>query len=137
VKGSIVAQDPTEQGIRRALNLGHTLGHALESFFLHQGTPILHGQAVALGLLAEAHLAHGQGVCSEPLLLEIEETILSQYPLLPIERSDISALVRLLRHDKKRVAGAHRYVALAAPGQYDVNAAFTDAEARKAFATLL
>jgi len=137
VKGAIVAQDPTEQGLRRALNLGHTLGHALESYFLAQGNPILHGQGVALGLLAEAYMAHKQKVCSPELLAQIEETILSQFPLLPIERSDIPALVRLLRQDKKRTAGMHRYVALAAPGQYNYSATFTDAQARSAFAILV
>jgi 3-dehydroquinate synthase len=137
VKGNIVAQDPTEQGLRRALNLGHTIGHALESFYLHKGTPILHGQAVALGLLAEVFLATEQGFCVPEGLAQVEETILSQYPLLPFEKSDIPQLVKLLRHDKKRFEGKHRYVALTQPGTYNINGTFTDAEARKAFAMLM
>ena len=137
VKQAIVAQDPREQGLRRALNLGHTLGHALEGLFLQAGTPILHGQAVALGLLGEAFVAHRQGACPADLLAEIEETVLSQYPLLPYEKSDLPALVRLLAKDKKRLGKTLRYVALQAPGRYDVDATLTAAEARQAFAYLM
>jgi 3-dehydroquinate synthase len=137
VKGNIVAQDPTEQGLRKALNLGHTIGHALESFFLEAGTPILHGQAVALGLLAEVFIATEQGLCVSEGLAQVEETILSQYPLLPYEKKDIPHLIKLLQHDKKRVGKTLRYVALTKPGVYNVEGTFTEAEARKAFAMLM
>ena len=137
VKLGIVRQDPTEQGIRRALNLGHTLGHALESFFLEAGTPILHGQAVALGLVGEIYLATLQGRCVLEGFHQVEETILSQYPLLPIEKGDVSRLIKLLYKDKKRVGSTLRYVAVAQPGRYDIDATFTEAEARKAFSVLL
>lgn len=137
VKLGIVRQDPTEQGIRRALNLGHTLGHALESFFLEAGTPILHGQAVALGIVGEIYMATLQGRCVPEGFHQVEETILSQYPLLPIEKGDIPRLLKLLYKDKKRVGSTLRYVAVAQPGRYDVDATFTEAEARKAFSVLL
>ena len=137
VKGNIVAQDPTEQGLRKALNLGHTIGHALESFFLEAGTPILHGQAVALGLLAEVFIATEQGLCVPEGLAQVEETILSQYPLLPYKKKDITHLIKLLQHDKKRVGKTLRYVALTKPGVYNVEGTFTEAEARKAFALLM
>ncbi len=137
VKQRIVAEDPREQGLRRALNLGHTLGHALEGFFLHAGTPILHGQAVALGMLGEAWVAHRQGACGAELLAEIEEAVLCQYPLLPYEKADIAALVRLLAKDKKRLGTQLRYVALHQPGRYDIDATLTPAEARQAFAYLM
>lgn len=57
VKQRIVTEDPTEQGIRKALNLGHTAGHAFESFALSNNAPILHGYAVAYGLICELYLS--------------------------------------------------------------------------------
>ena len=56
-KQSVVAQDPHEKGLRKSLNLGHTIGHALESVLLHKETPVLHGYAVAWGLLGELYLS--------------------------------------------------------------------------------
>ena len=58
VKEQIVEQDPHEHGIRKALNLGHTIGHAFESLALAQGRPVLHGYAVAWGLVCELYLSH-------------------------------------------------------------------------------
>ena len=137
VKEGIVAQDPTEQGARRALNLGHTLGHALESLFLEAGTPILHGQAVALGILGEIFISTQQGICPPQGLDQVEETILSQYPLLPFEKSDIPRLVKLLHKDKKRIGNTLRYVAVKQPGIYSVDGVMTEAEAKAAFRMLM
>ena len=137
VKEGIVAQDPTEQGARRALNLGHTLGHALESLYLEAGTPILHGQAVALGILGELFIATQQGICPPQGLAQVEETILSQYPLLPYEKSDIPRLVKLLYKDKKRVGNTLRYVAVKQPGIYSIDGVMTEAEAKAAFRMLM
>jgi 3-dehydroquinate synthase len=67
VKVMIVQDDPLEKGIRKTLNFGHTIGHALESFFMHSENPLSHGQAVTLGMLAESKMAFEGG------LLPIEE----------------------------------------------------------------
>ena len=57
VKEYFVVKDPTEKNIRKALNLGYTVGHAFESLALHQGRPMLHGYAVAYGLIVELFMS--------------------------------------------------------------------------------
>ncbi len=100
-KSSIVQQDPTENGIRKILNAGHTIGHALESYFLEQGNKILHGEAVAAGLVAEAWLSVKHGLLSREDLDEISGYILRIFGKLTIESSDMLAIAQLCAQDKK------------------------------------
>jgi 3-dehydroquinate synthase len=65
IKQNVVQEDFHEKNIRKTLNFGHTIGHAVESLCLSQGNPILHGEAVAMGMITEAHLAYLEGLISE------------------------------------------------------------------------
>ncbi len=119
VKRRIVAEDPHEQGIRRALNLGHTAGHAFESFALERNAPVPHGFAVAHGLLVEMIISH--------LTLQFPSDELYRYagllrdaysPALQISCKDYPALLNLMRHDKKnRSASEINFTLLCAPGR--------------------
>lgn len=100
-KSSVVQQDPTEQGMRKILNAGHTIGHALESFFLKAGNKILHGEAVAAGLVAEAWLSKKRGILSETELNEISEFILKVFGKLNIGSENLHAIAGLCSQDKK------------------------------------
>lgn len=100
-KSSVVRQDPTEQGMRKILNAGHTIGHALESFFLKAGNKILHGEAVAAGLVAEAWLSKKRGILSETELNEISEFILKVFGKLNIGSENLHAIAGLCSQDKK------------------------------------
>ncbi|MBX2946497.1 MAG: 3-dehydroquinate synthase [Cyclobacteriaceae bacterium] len=100
-KSSVVQQDPTEQGLRKILNAGHTIGHALESYCLKQGNKILHGEAVAAGLVAEAWLSMKRGMLSEIELNEISGYILKEFGKLNIGSENLPVIAGLCSQDKK------------------------------------
>ncbi len=99
IKLQVVTTDPKETGERKTLNFGHTLGHAIESHFLGTPDELLHGEAVAIGMLLEAHI----GLQKELLKKEEFKAILDAlqkiyaFPVLP----DVSELIELCRQDKK------------------------------------
>ena len=104
LKKEIVESDPTEKGIRKILNFGHTAGHALEGYFLDKDA-IDHGHAVALGMLVESYVSMKRGLLSKPIFEEIETVILDWFPIHALENTDIQAIIQLLYHDKKNHSG--------------------------------
>ena len=104
VKEDIVHQDPYEQSIRKALNLGHTIGHAFESFALAKGRPVLHGYAVAWGLVCELYLSYI--VCGFPKdkMYQSIEFIKSHYGRLAFSCKDYDTLYEYMKHDKKNLS---------------------------------
>lgn len=109
VKRRIVELDPCEKGLRRALNLGHTVGHAFESLALHRNRPIAHGYAVAWGLVAEAVLSHIEMQFPSTLLYELVATVYRIYGAFPITCDDYPTLLRYMRHDKKSEHGEYNF----------------------------
>jgi 3-dehydroquinate synthase len=106
IKAQIVAQDPSEKGLRKILNFGHTIGHALESYYLNTETPLSHGHAVALGILLEAKLSQFELGLPVEDFVEIETLLTKFYPLqLP---TDSNAIWVLMQQDKKNVNGEVR-----------------------------
>ena len=101
VKKRVVEEDPTEQGIRRALNLGHTAGHAFESLALQRKSPIPHGYAVAWGLVVELILSHMQLQFPSKELSLLVGYIYENYGAFNITCDDYQALIEYMRHDKK------------------------------------
>lgn len=116
VKRNIVVQDPFEKGLRRALNLGHTAGHAFESLALHRGEPIPHGYAVAWGLVVEAVLSKMIKSLDSTTLYELADYIYRHYSVFNITCDDYDALLNYMRHDKKSEHGEYNFTLLAAPG---------------------
>ena len=112
IKRSIVADDPLEAGWRAVLNLGHTAGHALESMALDAGDDLLHGEAVAWGLLAELHLS---GPALRPAMDRVRDWVRTND--LPRPVVDRAAVLHHLRQDKKNRAGQVRCVVLEAVGR--------------------
>lgn len=101
VKKHVVEEDPTEKGIRRALNLGHTAGHAFESLALHRESPIPHGYAVAWGLVVELVLSHMYLQFPSNELNRLASYIYNNYGAFSITCDDYPALIEFMRHDKK------------------------------------
>lgn len=101
VKKRVVEEDPTEKGIRRALNLGHTVGHAFESLALQRKSPIPHGYAVAWGLVVELVLSHMQLQFPSNELTRLAVYIYENYGAFNITCDDYQALIEFMRHDKK------------------------------------
>ncbi len=105
VKKRIVEADPHEKGIRKALNFGHTVGHAVESFSLQNGRPLLHGEAVALGIVCEAFLSHRMAWLPEESLEAISAFVQRFYPPYFFEKTDFPAILELMKKDKKNKNG--------------------------------
>lgn len=103
VKSGIVALDPTECGLRRALNLGHTVGHAFESLAMERKSPIPHGYAVAWGLVVELVLSHLQLDFPVDELQRFAAYVYDNYGAFDILCKDYDELLRFMRHDKKNV----------------------------------
>jgi 3-dehydroquinate synthase len=109
VKITIIQEDPFESGLRKTLNFGHTIGHALESYFLEQGNPLSHGHAVAFGMLAESKMAVDLNLLSMPDFENIIDRIhiLIQPPQRTIPPAE--ALASWLQRDKKNSAGLRSF----------------------------
>ena len=101
IKQEVVQQDFYEQNIRKNLNFGHTIGHAVESLCLEQGNPVLHGEAVAAGMICEAHLSYLEGLVSEEDQSIIVDNIRRYYPYLDISDFKDEEITAFLLNDKK------------------------------------
>lgn len=117
VKERIVGEDPHEKGLRKALNLGHTFGHAFESLALSQGRPVLHGYAVAWGIVCELYLSSVllgfPSAHFHPTVRFVRET----YGQFSFTCKDYNRLLDYIRHDKKNVGGQTNFTLLAGIGQ--------------------
>lgn len=112
IKNNIVLQDPTEDGMRKALNFGHTLGHAIESHFMSKETTLLHGEAIAIGMVLESFLSFQLNFLSKTEYLEIKNQILTIFGRVEISQLDITEVLNLLQHDKKNEYGKVKFALL-------------------------
>lgn len=121
VKEYFVASDPTEKNIRKALNFGHTIGHAFESFAWDQNRPIQHGYAVAYGMIAELYLS--VHYCNFPLndFEQLTNWLINLYGKFPISENDFDSLFELMTHDKKNEAGKINFTLLSEIGKIEIN----------------
>ena len=101
IKEYYVSRDPTEQSVRRALNFGHTVGHAIESLLLARGAGVPHGVAVAWGMVAELYLSHVLCGLPLPALRTASRLLREGFGSCPVTCRDYDALYRLMQHDKK------------------------------------
>jgi 3-dehydroquinate synthase len=120
IKNKIVMQDPNEKGVRKALNFGHTLGHAIESYFLENEIKktLLHGEAIAIGMVLESYISMQKNLISTDEYLEIKTTINSIYEPVVFEESDRNPIIELLIHDKKNEYGTIKFVLLDGIGKF-------------------
>ncbi|MBR0525863.1 MAG: 3-dehydroquinate synthase [Prevotella sp.] len=129
VKERIVEADPHEQGLRKALNLGHTIGHAIEEWsFKPTPTPLLHGYAVAYGLVGELYLSAVKCHFPTDRLRQTVQFVREHYGTPAITCNDYPALLRLMTHDKKNTAGTINFTLLADIGELQLNQSATDEE---------
>ena len=128
VKERIVDEDPTEQGIRKALNLGHTIGHAFESYAMKSMRPILHGYAVAYGLVCELYLSCVKTGFPVDKMRQVVRFVNENYGKLPITCDDYPALLELMTHDKKNVGDTINFTLLGGVGDIRINQTATKDE---------
>ncbi len=133
VKKHVVDVDPKEQGLRKALNLGHTPGHAFEAWALHRERPVPHGYAVAWGLVVDLILSHLRwGFPSEDLHL-LASYVKAHYATPCITCDDYPELLEYMRHDKKNArVGEINFTLLAAPGDLRLDSLVPDDDIRAA-----
>lgn len=131
VKQRIVTEDPTEKGLRKALNLGHTAGHAFESLALER-KPILHGYAVAYGLVVELYLSCVKAGFPTDKMRQTVQFIKEHYGKMVITCDDYPHLLELMHHDKKNKGNAINFTLLAGIGNLRINQTATEEEIKEA-----
>lgn len=131
IKERIVAEDPHEKGIRKALNLGHTFGHAFESWAMKR-QPILHGYAVAFGLIAELYLATTQTDFPTERMRQTVNFIRAYYGSLPITCNDYPELIELMHHDKKNHGNEINVTLLGGIGDIRIDQTITEEDIKEA-----
>lgn len=121
IKEHFVQQDPREMNIRKALNFGHTVGHALESMAMEQSRPVLHGYAVAWGMISELYLSYRVCALPENSLHDLAGWISDLYGRLDFSKNDYERLFNLMQHDKKNEASRINFTLLKDVGHYEIN----------------
>ena len=128
IKEEIVAADPKEKGIRKALNLGHTFAHAIESWSYKSGNPIHHGYAVAWGLVCELYLSHVKLGFPKEELLNMKYFVKENYGTYDCGCNDYTELIELMKHDKKNESNEINFTLLSDVGEVKINQTATKQE---------
>lgn len=132
VKKRIVEEDPTEKGIRRALNLGHTAGHAFESLALKREDPIPHGYAVAWGLIVELILSHERLGFPSDVLQQLATYVCDKYGSFDMTCKDYPALLDFMHHDKKNESEEINFTLLGNVGNVHIDCNCSEEEIKSA-----
>ena len=132
VKERIVEEDPHEKGIRKALNLGHTIGHAFESLAMQRGDLLLHGYAVAHGLVCELYLSCIKTGFPMDKMRQTVRYIREHYGSYGITCKDYEALIALMKHDKKNMGDSINFTLLGDIGDIRINQTATQEEIKEA-----
>lgn len=138
IKSDIVRSDPYEKGARKALNYGHTIGHAIESYCMDEEkvTTLLHGEAIAAGLLLESYLSHLFTGLPKVDYEEIKSWYKGLHLDIKFDAAQVSEIIAYMQHDKKNVNGEIRFVLLEQIGTFITDQVVPEAELYKAFQQL-
>jgi len=123
IKKEIVQKDPFEKDLRKSLNYGHTLGHAIESYYLDKENKptLLHGEAVAIGIILATHISWESEGFPLKTLNDVTKTVLQHFPKQHFSDNDIEAVIKLMVFDKKNRNGKTLFVLLNDIGQQKTN----------------
>jgi len=135
IKNEVVQIDPTEQHLRKTLNYGHTLGHAIESYFLEseEHDLLLHGEAIAIGMILEGFLSYKLTGLTKNELEDIKKTFLTRYPKTNFTKKDIDIILTLLKFDKKNSHGNINFVLLKSIGKTAIDIKVTPELLKESF----
>ena len=127
IKNDVVTEDPQEKGLRKILNYGHTIGHAVESYSLmNDQQPLTHGEAIAIGMVCEAYLSVTNNSLSTEELQDIATYISGLYPAYHIKEDGFEELLAFMKSDKKNEHGQILFSLLSKIGSCDYNCIVTD-----------
>uniref|UniRef100_UPI004047FD21 3-dehydroquinate synthase n=1 Tax=Algoriphagus sp. TaxID=1872435 RepID=UPI004047FD21 len=132
IKKAVVQVDPKESGLRKILNFGHTIGHAIESFYLTRSQPLLHGEAIAIGMIAEGFLSFEKIGFSFEELNEMSTMLLTIFGKVELDPNDCDRLVELCAQDKKNEGSTQLFTLLPKIGDCTYNIAVTREEIKHA-----
>jgi 3-dehydroquinate synthase len=123
IKNEVITEDPNENGLRKTLNYGHTLGHAIESYLLEHNSKkaLLHGEAIAIGMILATYISSETLAFPKATLERITQTILQNFPKVRFNDLDIEEVIKLLVYDKKNSNGKVYFVLLSDFGQHKIN----------------
>lgn len=135
IKNKVVMKDPTEKELRKTLNYGHTLGHAIESYCLENQTKetLLHGEAIAIGMVLANYLSAELKGFPKEKLEQTTATFLSIYKRYSFTEKDIEQVIHLLKFDKKNTNGKVNFVLLSDFNKYSIDQQVDNELIRKAF----
>lgn len=135
IKNTIVLEDLTENGIRKSLNFGHTLGHAIESYCLENETitTLLHGEAIAIGMILESFISKEKKLLSENDYQEIKYYLKEIYTKMEFSEAAIPKIIELLKFDKKNEFGNIQFALIEGIGKSKINETCTNEIIYKAF----
>ena len=131
IKKEVVQKDPKESGLRKILNFGHTIGHAFESFYLDTERHLLHGEAIAIGMICESHLSYKKSGLSESEMELIQKMLLDVFGKFDFPIEDIPAIVSLCSQDKKNEGKTLNFSLLTQIGKCEYNFNATEEEILK------
>lgn len=131
IKNHIVSADPYENGQRKLLNFGHTIGHAVETASLQTNKPLLHGEAIAIGMICETYLSNKYCKLPNKELRDITQLLLDFYHPIPIAYS-IEKLISLMKQDKKNRDSEINFTLLRSIGKAEINHSCTKKQIREA-----
>jgi 3-dehydroquinate synthase len=122
IKNYFITEDPLETGFRKVLNFGHTIGHAVETYsFQNENKSLLHGEAVAIGIICESYISHKHLRLAEEELSEIVQYIKSLYKPYFIDEGKFDYLIELMQHDKKNKRDEVHFTLLTSIGNSLIN----------------
>nr|WP_121273395.1 3-dehydroquinate synthase [Pedobacter schmidteae] len=135
IKNEVVTEDPHEKGLRKILNFGHTIGHAVETYALiHDEKPLTHGEAIAIGMLCEAYLSTKNNTLTEADLKDITTYISKLYPAYHIKAESFPQLMEFMQSDKKNENGQIMFSLLSSIGKCDYNCRVSESDILESFA---
>ena len=123
IKNDVITKDPFEKNVRKTLNYGHTLGHAIESYSLDQNKfpALLHGEAIAIGMILTTYISFKKLGFPEQTLSDISLHIIKKFKKSLFSKEAINAIIKLLKYDKKNYNGTVLFVLLSDIGNYKLS----------------
>lgn len=132
LKNMIVLKDPFDKDLRNILNFGHTIGHAIESLLLGTTEELLHGEAIVIGMLIEAHISFQKKLITKKELDEVILILKKIFQPKKITQLDLISIIELLKNDKKTAKNKFRFALIDAIGSCKFNVEVTEAQIKKA-----
>jgi 3-dehydroquinate synthase len=133
LKNKIVLKDPFDNGIRKTLNFGHTIGHAIESLLLGAGNELLHGEAIVIGMLIESHLSYQKKLLSKKELDEILTVFNEVFQPKKINDLNLDSIFELMKNDKKSTNNKFQFALIDKIGSCKFDVVVSDLQIKKAF----